>query len=237
MTLAQTITLTEEFLAYDLDGYLGSEPTTAEMVVAINWAIRTVAKRASLYDPSIPITLVAETSTYDLRSLATAGRRIIDTSTVIVNGSMLSNAARSAYGVWSLTELERMYPRWRVATSGTPSKAVVIGTKLVLHPPPNAACVAAGQNYVSGTYLPADMAEADVNVQLPLPIEVHEAVAYCAAVRLASPTVTEQAGMARIQNYSAEWVAAIDELARENEATLASWGSTTGSEGEETMWV
>ena len=237
MTLQETIDLTENFLAYDLDGMHGSSPTTDQMVSAVNWALRAVAKRASLYDPSLPITLVANTAVYELRSLATLGRRIIGVRTVTIAGAMLANAAYSAWGLWSLTELERVHPQWRTATSGKPTKAIVVGTKLILHPPPDADTVAAGNHYVSGTYLPADMAEGDLEDPLPLPIETHEAVAYCAAVKLAAPTVTEQAGMARLQSYSAEWMQTIDALNRENENTLASWGSTTGSEADDTLWV
>ena len=237
MTLADGILLTKQFLAYDLDGYLGDEPTDAQMLGPFNWSMRTICKRARISDPSIPIALVADKGTYDLRGLASDGRGIIEPRSVVVAGLPLLDAAGSAYGLWSLAELQRSHPQWRTAPSGTPSKAVWTGTQVILHPAPNAAAVAKGGHFVSGTVMPKALTAADLATELPLPIETHECVAYLAAVRLATPTATESSQMQRLQAFAGEWMALIDELARANEGTAASWGSTYGNEGGDVLWA
>lgn len=240
MTLTQTLDMVEGFLSYDLDGYdeRSGTPTTAARVAAVNWAIRTVARRADLYDHNIPVTLSAGVGTYSLRSLPTDGRRIIKPRTVVVAGRPLIQCDQKGYGVWSVQELEQRYPRWRSDPAGETTKSAWIGQQLILHPAPDASTVAAGNHFVAGTYLPADMdAVTGLAQQLPLPVEVHEAVAYCAAVKLALPTTGESAGIARLQAFSAEWVGAIEELKRETAQTLTSWGTTTGTEGDDYVWI
>lgn len=233
MTLNDLLNMVEGFLAYDLDGYDSRDgtATVADRISAINWAIRTVARRSGVFDPSIPVTLEPDRAVYDIRRFASDGRRIIHPLTVIVNGIPLRDCSGRAFGLWSLTEIERAFPGWRGTIAGVPTKAALAGHHLILHPAPDATAVAAGNHFIGGTYLPKDLTDSDLDVEIPLPVEVHEAVAYCAAVKLATPTVSEQMGMARLQAFSAEWVAAIDELKRETASTLTSWGSTTGSEG------
>jgi|GEM_PF-4614236 len=236
MTLTETIQMLDDLSSYDLDPMYGTSPTQAQKIAVLNWAQRVVAKRAKLYDPSIAIALVAGQATYELRSLAADGRRVLKPSTVVVNGIPLRDASGEGYGLWSFGELERFHPQWRTAAASTPTKAVYVGDKLVLHAPPSSAVVTAGNNYVSGTWLPKDLAPADLANQLGMPVELHESVALCAAAKWASPTVTEPTQIARIQAYTNDWMAIVDDHALDSENSLSHWGSVMG-DGEDYLYI
>lgn len=231
MTLEALLELRGNFLAFDLDDSTGggSTPTTAQKLTSVNAAIRQIAIHVQQYDPAIPLTLTADQDTYNLRSLSVVTKRVVRPYQVIVNGYPLYNAARTERGLWTLQELERVYPGWRSTDAGTPARAVQIAnSKLILHPKPNSTVVSAGENYVSGTYIPPNYSDSDLATEPDLPEELHEAVAYLAAVKSALPFVSEAEGWQRLTAFNGEWAAAADEVRRDNVRLLQSWGSTSG---------
>jgi len=229
-TLQTILDNIDRFLQFDLDNMYGESPTTQQKVDGFNWAQRTVSKLIFQYDPKITLTLTADQASYDLRNTSVVSRKVIRPYAVIINGNMLWNAAYTERGLWTLQELERMIPSWRTDSSGTPTKGVYYGNqKLLLHPAPTTAVVNAGDNYISGQYLAADMTTAQLASTPDIPEELHEAIAFCAAARLALPNLSEAEAWQRITAFNAEWRSMADDMRRENMRAIQSWGSTTGN--------
>jgi hypothetical protein len=131
MTHQEVIDLTDQFLAYNLDSMYETSATTAQGVNAVSWALRTMAKREKLFDPSTVVNLVSGQSSHELRSLASDGLMTLKLRSVTVNRVPITDASRDGYGIWSYVELERAHPQWRTASSRTPTWAVHVCTKLL----------------------------------------------------------------------------------------------------------
>lgn len=238
MNLQEILDLRTQNLRFDLDDSYGESPTAQQQVDSVNWAIRTISKHIIQFNPKITFTLTAGTAIYDLRDTNVVSSKVIKPYQVVINGNILWNAGHSEYGLWTLAELERSNPSWRTASNSTPTKAVYYGNgKILLNPPPTAEIVSAGNNYVSGQYLAADMTTGQTASSPDLPVELHESVAYLAAVKSAIPYVTEQEGWQRLQAFNAEWKAVADEVRQENKVALVSWGSTSGYAYDDFIWM
>ena len=238
MILSEIIDERARYLEYDVDDKYGSSPTTQQKVDSVNMAIRTMSKRIFQYDPMITFTLTAEQASYNIRDTAVVQRKIIRPYSVIINGNPLYNAANQEWGVWSLAELERIAPKWRTDTSGTPSKAVYYGNnKLVLHPKPTAQVVSDGNNYISGQYLAKNMTTSELAGEPDIPEELHEALAYLAAYYSALSHTSEEEGWHRLAQYNQEWQQFAEEVRRENMRAIQAVGSTSAADTRHFIWM
>jgi hypothetical protein len=198
MTTQQLITRVTEYLSYDLDGYFGTSPTNAEVVSALNDAMRDIALEAYLVEPSITLTLTAGNNTYSLRDTGIVNYKTLKVLRVVINNTPLTTFDGARRGLWTYQELEENYPGWRDADSSTPHVAVQLGTNLILYPPPSSTVVSAGENYIVGLKLPQDLSSATLSAAPSLPEELHEALAKVAAAKAADPNVTENHQDARV---------------------------------------
>lgn len=229
VTLTSILDLRTRNLAFDLDSAYGESETLQQQVDSVNWAIRAISARIFQYDPKITLTLTAGMADYNLRDTAVVSRKIIRPFSVCINGSMLWDASRNDYGMWTLAELERRNPSWRTDTSSIPTKAVYYGgNRLLLHPTPTADVVSAGNNFISGQYLAANLTTSDGSNSPDIPEELHEAIAYYAAAHSALPNLSENEAWQRVSAYNAEWQSSADTIRRENLRAIQSWGSTAG---------
>jgi hypothetical protein len=216
MTTAQLITRVGQYLAYDLDSFYGASPTDAQVVATLNEALREIAKAAFLVEPSIALTMVDGTSTYSLRSTSTVAKKVDQVLRVAINHYPLKTYDGKRRGLWTFTDLEEYAPNWRDADNGTPRAAVQMGDKLILYPPPTATVVSDGNNYVTGTKLPADLSENATSASPDIPEELHEPLAKLAAAKSADPNATEGHQDARIARLYQQAMGAANEVGRQN---------------------
>lgn len=194
-----------------LDDFNADAPSAAQQLLALNWALRNIGKRLHLFDPKITFTLVANQNEYNLRDVTTpvVSRKVLIPHAVYIGGNPLYQY-NGNIGVWGIGQLARDRTTYLTAAAGTPEIAAFYQGKLWLHPKPDAI---GSNNFISGTYIPADMA-ADGDVP-GIPEELHECLAYYAAVHQALPTATEQEQWQRIVAYNAEWENEVARLAKE----------------------
>ena len=232
MILTELIVLMDDFLSYDLDNVKqreGHTVTNEEKTAQLNYGVRSVSRFIKQFDPSITMTPVADQNYVDLRDVDTpaVSRKVIEASFAVVNGTVLRRPDGSR-GLYKYQEAERLFTDWRGADSGTPSGAWQIGDKLYFNCPVSSTVVSAAENYIGGKYLAADMVWG-ADVAPDIPEELHEAVAYCAAVFVAQPTVGESTAMNRTLAYRQEWQEAAKEVRRRNMRYLNDFGTTPGS--------
>lgn len=225
-TLSELRTLMTEFMVLDLDNSKGESPSSANQNEQLNWAYRTLCSRASLFDPTITFTLVADQALYDIRDITTpvVSKKVIRPFRIYINNIPLRTADKCRPGLWTLEELEDGYSTWRSAGSGTPYAAILENyNDLRLHPKPSSTVVSGGNNYIAGIYMPADMS-GDGAVP-DLPEEFHELIAYMAAIKASLPIVTEDEMWNRIKAYDAEIQSAFRTFEREQARRLVDWGT------------
>ena len=210
------------FTAFDLDNFFAASPTNAQLYELLNWAARTYSEHTWCnYHDKITFTLTTGTSYYNIRASTVCDRKVLYPRRVTLNTVMLKGVD-GAPGLWSLQELESLYPSYQSDSNGTPTKAVWLpGGKLLINVPPNATAAAA-TNYISGVYIAADLATdgTDANSSPDIPEERHEILAYIAAARAAMPNVSEQEGWQRILSYQTMESKAIAEDARLNKSKI-----------------
>lgn len=220
MTLQELRSLLSSFNNYDLDNYLGGSPTAAGLNGQINRALRTVSKECFLFDPKVTFTLATGKLRYSLDDLKTpvVSKRVVRVHQVTVNKNKLWNADQDAYGVWGWQEFLHRHPKWESDANGTPTKAVVFGSReIILHLPPTATVVSDGNNFISGQVLANDLVQdTDDPSDQGIPVEVHEAIAYLAAVYSSEPNVTEQEGWARVGRFDSQWSKMARSIKNEN---------------------
>lgn len=228
-TLENLRDLQTEFMVLDLDNSKGESPTTGNQNEQINWSYRAICRQVGLFDPAIVLTAVAGQALYNTRDITTpaVSKKVVEVKGVYINNNPLAKADGMTRGLWTLQELERIHPGWRSAANGTPYVALQQNYNVLrLFPAPTAAIVSSGNNFIAGTYLPPDMSN---NSDVPdLPEELHEIIAYGAAVKAALPVVTEQEMWNRIKAYSAESIDAIRDLAAMQKRLLSDWGTIGG---------
>ena len=209
MTLATLRTQVTALLETDLNNFQSLANGTlanSDLNSQINWALRLLAKKLFLYDPSIALTTVNNQQTYDLRSLTPTTKAVIWSHYVIINGVALADAQGTEPGMFTAEEFQRRIPLWRTAANGTPTAAMQSDRTLYLSPKPNAVIAS---SYVAGTYLPAALSS---DGDIPdIPVELHEILASLAAVKASEPSCSDQEGWARLQRYDASMVEYIDQ--------------------------
>lgn len=225
MTLEELLNHLRGLHSLDLDNVDGLEPSNDALIRQINWAQRSIAKRIKPFDPSVTLTLTTGQMGYSLSSTAFS-KRMIGVTSVYLDGVPLFRSLGDRSGLWSYSELERDRPYWRNLANGTPEIALQTDTScLYLIPAPDAAASAKSCK-VSGFVYPADLTSASLESSIDLPLELHECVAYLAAVRAAMPVCTEEEAWRRVNAYEKIWSEVAAEIAHENANISAPWGST-----------
>lgn len=218
MTLTELRTALQNALVY-LDNSI-IEPTGPQLTDQINHAIREVGRRLYLYDARITLTLsspIASTNSaqFDLRDTAnTVSRKVLEPHVVWIGGYPLKDYEDKP-GLLSLSQLNTMRPKWPTESSSTTNRAVYLGHGvLLLSPPPSSA---GSNNFISGTYLPADMTHGSDDGNEPdIPEELHEYLAWFAAADAAEPASTTPEQLSIINRYLGRANALIEEIAQAN---------------------
>lgn len=207
MILSELRTLTSNFIAYDNDAYVGESPSNSDINSVINWAIRSIARRLYLFEPRITLTTSAGIGRYDISDTTYFERKLLDVHRVIVSGTILRDN-RSQFGLYpSIDSFDARFPTWRTASNGTPTGAVLTGQVLTFDCPASGAL---SNTFVSGRFIPNDLT---ADGQSPLiPTELHELIAYLAAMKFTLPTATEEEQWLRLRTFRQEAVDLLPEL-------------------------
>lgn len=196
------------------------EATGPDLTSQINWAIREVGKRCYLYDARITFTLTATASTngaqFNIRDVATpvVSRKVIEPHVVWIGQYALKDYDDKP-GLLSISQLNQMRHKWPTESTGTPSRAVYLGNgRLLLSPPPTSA---GSNNFISGTYMPANMVHGtDDGASPDIPEELHEYLAWVAAANAAEPTSTTQEQLSIMNRYLTRANAMIEDISLAN---------------------
>jgi len=108
------------------------------------------------------------------------------------------------------------------------TNASQVGNNLLLYPAPSSNVSSGSGNYLVAEYLPANLTISDLSNSPDLPVELHEAVAYLAAIKIAAPQITEAESYQRLQLYNSFINESIQEVKKQNEQTIQDFGSTFG---------
>lgn len=230
MYLSDAVSLVNYFTQFDLDNYYGESPTNANVTSLINWASRLISKKIEMFNPVVVFTMSAGIRTYDLRSTSSFSVPVVKPMYVVVDGDVLLDASGRQAGLWTVPEMERLAEGWRTSANSIPDKACWHSDKLILNPPPNTATASLNTHYVAGTVLSADLTY-DGNASttaLNLPVELHEACCYLAAIKAATPQASETEGWQRIAAYDQGWREEIEHQRRLNKQSIQDWGTTSG---------
>lgn len=239
MYLSDAISLVSSFTQFDLDNYAGETLDNNATTSQINWASRIISKKLEMFNPVVVFTLTAGIRTYDLRSTSSFSVPVVKPMQVVIDGTLLLDARADKPGLWSISEFERINPNWRTDANGVPDKAAWHTDKLVLNPPPNTATAALSTHYVSGLVLSADLTY-DANASttaLNVPVELHECVCYLAAIKAATPQVSEQEAWQRVSAYDQAWREEVDAQRRLNRESIQDWGTTGGYSQSDYVWT
>lgn len=135
-------------------GHFNQAPSIDESLMLLNWAMGVLAEKARPEDHSVILRLSEGQGNYTYLDKESFSRRVIDIKTVYINGRPLSNRA-GKIGLWSISELDRCFPSWRLSSSGTPRCAAQYGRgKVALFPKPNQEAVMQGNHYVYAEIVP-----------------------------------------------------------------------------------
>lgn len=241
MTFATLARLLDDLTA-KTGSYRGATEN-ADSAEALDWAFKLLAQKCSFFDPAVTFTPVLNQATYRLNDLTVFGRKIVEPLTLIINGNPCSDASGRRAGLYSIQELNELFPQWRTASASTSSVAVAYGSNtLMVYPKPSQSVLDAGNNFVEATIVPgwikangtyvASGASGlysggvwDTTASPDLADEFHEALAVMAAVKLGKPVVDSDAAWNTLNAYSAELTTQVDDLARRNRAAMSSLGS------------
>jgi len=196
------------------------DATGPDLTTQLNWAIREVGKRLYLYDPRITFTLTAIANTnsakFNIRDVDTpvVSRKVVQPHVVWISEYACKDYEGKP-GLISLSQLNVLRPKWPTESTGTPSYAVYLGNgKLLLSPPPSSA---GSNNFISGTYMPADMTHGSDDAEEPdIPEELHEYLAWVCAANVAEPTATTQEQLSIMNRYLARANTLIEGIALDN---------------------
>lgn len=230
MTLTEIRDQITGFTEFDLDNYLGRNPTPDEMTGLVNWAIRAFSKKTRCnYSTQITMTLEANDSELDCRDLTNVTKKVLEPRRVTINGSCLRNRYGD-YGLWSLSDIEECYPSYQTYDAAQPVRAAWLpNNKLLLSPKVDQAY---SNSFISGWYLAADLVTGTDDSNSPdIPEEYHEVLSYLAAYYAATPNSSEQEGWARLGEFKSNWMEAVDELERKSR-NLIMGGTKRGSKAD-----
>jgi len=234
MILSEILTYVKDNYTYDSDiaNSLGEAPSDTQLIPYVNWAIRTIARKTRQISIYIPITLVAGQGSYNLNAgsaiSSTNASQVTRVHRVFIGNNVMTKANSNAPGMWAYNEIERFAPNYRAAASGQPIAAAQWGNNLLLYPAPSSNVSSGSGNYLVAEYLPANLTISDLSNSPDLPVELHEAVAYLAAIKIAAPQITEAESYQRLQLYNSFINESIQEVKKQNEQTIQDFGSTFG---------
>lgn len=234
MTGQQILNLMNYF-GKGIPNYAGDTLTDAQALLQINRAVRLMSKKLNQWDSLIVVTLVADTRSHSLRSTTVFSRKVIKPFYLVVNGDALLDASGERPGFFTVYEADRYYPDWRTRTSGQTFAAILSGNEKITYlPPPSSTVVSAGQNYLAGTYLAADLTALSETPDIPE--EFHECLAAMSAT-FAGGMNGEGEIWNRIQAINADWPDMVMDHAQMNTNAYQDWGSTSGYAQPDYMWT
>lgn len=206
MTLSEIRTYVTNFTTdFQLDNCLAASPSDTQLTSLVNWAIRTFSvKSLCNFDHEITLTLVANQAVYDCRDVtapAVVSRKILHPYFVTINGNPLLRPDMQSPGFWPYQQLVDYNRSYQTEASAVPSRAVWLpGNQLLLSPPPTAAVLSAGENYITANYIAANMTVVTDDSNSPdIPEEYHECLAFLAAFKAAMPRAAEQEAWASLK--------------------------------------
>ena len=238
MTLDDLIDLKNDY-EQTLGNYRGI-PTDEESTAQLNHALRIFGTKLSMLDPKVTVTLASGVMFYDLHDTTVFSRRVLKPESLIINGRILPSADGRSTSLWSLQELEQRYPAWRTTGAGTPILGAWYGNRrLIVWPAPSQAVIDAGNNYLSGQYIPGSVTASGtydpqgfnanhLDSTPDLDTTLHEPLAFLAAVLSSVPVASEQVAWSRMSQYNALWTDAVDKIARDNTNAISPFGTTRG---------
>lgn len=234
MTGQQILNLMNYF-GKGIPNYAGDTMSDAQALLQINRAIRLMSKDLKQWDSLIAVTLVVGTRSHSIRSTNVFARKIVKPFYLVINGNPLWDASGKRFGFFTIHEADRYYPDWRTRTEDTTFAAILSGNEKITYlPPPNAAVVSAGNNYIAGTYMAADLTALSETPDIPE--EFHECLAAMAAT-FASGALGEGEIWNRIKAINMDWHELVQDHAAINENAFADWGSTGGYAESDYLWV
>lgn len=221
MNLAEMATLYDQVLAYSLDNPDGANASLAQKAGYINRAQRMLAKQTFWFVPNVALTLVDSQGEYNLEDTATpaVSAKVSTVVKVYINGNLLYGPNGSETSLYSLEDWDEDYSDWRDSTvTGTPYMAMQRGKTLYLRHKPDAACVAAGKNWIVGVCDPATLTNpTDVS---DFPDDMCEAAAILGAKLATTPTITDTVGMNALAILNADISARVNEIRNVNYRAL-----------------
>lgn len=211
------------FGKFDLGSFYGRNPTDAQKLFVLNWAVRLIGKYLRIYDPALELTL-SEEFIQNLRDPNVCEREVVELYGVIINGSKLTGQ-RGQPGVWTLAQLEKFDPAWMTRDADVPSIAAFHNGKLYLYRKPTQAVVDAGDNYAMAVVLPRERTndeddETGLSTEPDIPKELHEAACFLAATKSGLPQVSEPDAWKRLEAFSGEWTGIAAEIRLQNSHDL-----------------
>lgn len=147
MTVREMIDVKNDYLE-KLGGHIRGATEWRDDFRDMNRALAFIVDMCHFYRSDIGFVPEASEPLYRMDDPDVFSRRMIQLSEVWVGGKKLD-------GPMSAAQLQRMHQGWRWEPDGTTTAAVYEGNnQLRLYPPPDAATVALGRNYVAGYYTP-----------------------------------------------------------------------------------
>lgn len=237
MTLANLRTfITNITTDFQLDNFVAAAPTSTQLTDQINWAIRVFSRHTwCAFDPKITFTVTADVASYSGRSLTVFSKKIIWPQFVTINGVPLCGPDNLHPGMFSFRQLVDRYRTFQTVASGKPVVAAWMpGEKVYLTPPPTAAVLSAGNNFMAAVYEPADLVVGADDANEPdIPAPYHETLGYIAAIKGSMPRATEQAALQALANYDAQANRDMNELRRDNmDRMMGMSGSNRAADSE-----
>jgi hypothetical protein len=194
-------------LQTDGDNFAGTAPATADLTKQINYAMRAIGRAMFLVKTQVPLATVIGTFKYELNAMSPRPVRVL----FVERGGIPFKDYENREGLYSFIELARDYPGFHTgAVAGTPTAATQQDMTLYLAPKP----VAVETLTMTAQVIPDDLvADGDIP---DLPLWVHEAIVYVAAIYAADPVVTGEEALARLARFEQRASARIAEEAARN---------------------
>lgn len=184
------------------------------------------------YETSISMILEVGEPVYDGRDRTIFSAKILKPRSVIINDYPLYRRDGREVGLWTASELQRLYPSFRTAGNATPSLAVWLpGDKLRLYAPPDA--LYTGKNFVEGWTIPDALTAADDDDELPVPEEDHHAIVRLALDYGSLPQMDSTRETRQFRNES-WWREQADRRKRENVTAIL--GRKTRGSAADWLW-
>ena len=230
------------------DSGTGWSISTTEATALLNEAMQRLSVRCGLRDTKIALTLSA-VNVYRMNDSAMVGAAVWRPLKVVINGLPLADASWREFGLWTLDEFERWYPKWRTETGtnqitaacytghGIGSGSGAGGGQLIFNQVPSAAMIALSNHYIDGYAYPHPMVYGtDSAKELKIPSYLHFACVDLALIIGESPNASEGEHWNRLDRMQGDLTDTLERFRKEEERAGSSWGSTRGNEGMDDIW-